>query len=129
MADYRKLEVWQKAHAFAVDVVRASEVIVGKTASIVRDQLVRAVLSIPSNIAEGSAKKSDREFARFTRIALGSSTEAENHLLVAGALDLIDARTCARFEGEIEDIRKMLTGLEKRLSADADARPARRNRS
>ncbi len=101
MADFRKLEVWQKAHALAIEVVRSSEPLGGRTATIVRDQLVRAALSIPSNIAEGSAKKSDREFARYIRIALGSSTEVENHLLVAGAIGLMDATTCARFEGSL----------------------------
>ena len=122
MADYRKLVVWQKAHAVAVDIVREADSISGRTASIVRDQLIRSVLSIASNIAEGSAKKSDREFARFVRIALGSATETENHLLVIGALQFMDAQSCARFEDEIADVRKMLTGLEKRLTSDADAR-------
>lgn len=121
MADYRKLVVWQKAHAVAVDIVREADSVSGRTASIVRDQLVRSVLSIPSNIAEGSAKRSDREFARFVRIAMGSATETENHLLVIGALNFMDARLCARFENEIGDVRKMLTGLEKRLTGDADA--------
>jgi four helix bundle protein len=122
MSDYRKLEVWQKAFGLTVDTIREADSIVGRTASIVRDQMVRSVLSIPSNIAEGSAKRSDREFARFVRIALGSATETENHLLVIGALNFMDANVCTRFEGEIEDVRKMLTGLEKRLTADADAR-------
>ena len=90
--------------------------------------MVRSVLSIPSNIAEGSAKRSDREFARFVRIALGSATETENHLLVVSALNFMDANICTRFEGEIEDIRKMLTGLDKRLTADADAASPRKRR-
>jgi four helix bundle protein len=128
MSDYRKLEVWQKAFGLTVDTIREADSIVGRTASIVRDQMVRSVLSIPSNIAEGSAKRSDREFARFVRIALGSATETENHLLVVSALNFMDADVCARFEGEIEDIRKMLTGLDKRLTADADARSTRKRR-
>ena len=87
MSYYRKLEVWQKAFGLTVDTIREADNIVGRTGSLVRDQMVRSVLSIPSNIAEGSAKRSDREFARFVRIALGSATETENHLLVISALN------------------------------------------
>ena len=129
MADYRKLVVWQKAHAVAVDIAREADSIGGRTASIVRDQLVRAALSIPSNIAEGSANRSDRDFARFVRIAMGSATETENHLLVIEALEIMDSKACSRFEHEIEDVRKMLCGLEKRLTSDADTSSARKRRS
>ena len=98
----------------------------GATASIVRNQLVRAVMSVPSNIAEGSAKKSDREFARFLRISLGSATEAENHLIIATDLHLLDETTFEKLNKQVEDVRKMLTGLEKRLTSDAEKRSVRR---
>jgi four helix bundle protein len=94
----------------------------GNIGSLVRNQLVRAIMSVPSNIAEGSAKQSDREFARFVRISLGSVSETENHLIIASDLDLIDTRDFDSLSAQIEDVRKMLTGLAKRLSADADAK-------
>ena len=128
MADYRNLDVWHRAHALAVDVTRECDFLAGRTASIIRDQLVRAVLSIPANIAEGSAKKSDRDFARFVRISLGSSTEAENHLLVVRSLELMDMSICDGFAKQLEEVRRMLTGLEKRLSSDADTLPSRQRR-
>src|SRR5829696_2380231 len=90
MADFKKLGVWQKARELTVSTIRACEPMSGSTASLVRGQLVRAIMSVPANIAEGSAKQSDREFARYVRISLGSSTEAENHLIIASDLDLLD---------------------------------------
>jgi four helix bundle protein len=119
MADFKKLTVWQKARKLTVGTIRACEEISGATASLVRNQLVRAIMSIPANIAEGSAKKSDREFARYLRISLGSATEAENHLIIASDLELIDENLFSDLNSQIEDVRKMLTGLEKRLTADA----------
>ena len=130
MADFKNLNVWQKAHQLALDTFHACEGIKGSPATLVRDQLLRSVMSIGSNIAEGSAKQSDREFARFVRIALGSSTESENHLLLAGDLELIDQKAFEGLNKAVEDVRKMLNGLVKRLSADAAAaRPLRRQQT
>jgi four helix bundle protein len=120
MADFKKLNVWQKAHELTLAAFHACESIKGSTATIVRDQLLRAAMSIGSNIAEGSSKRSDRDFARYVRISLGSSTELENHLLLAGDLELIPQSDFEELNKQVEDVRKMLTGLEKRLSADAD---------
>ena len=106
MADFKKLGVWQKARELAVNTIQACDEMAGATASIVRNQLVRAVMSVPSNIAEGSAKKSDREFARFLRISLGSATEAENHLIIATDLHLLDETTFEKLNKQVEDVRK-----------------------
>jgi len=125
MADFKRLDVWQKARELAVNAIRACEGMSGPTGSLVRGQLVRAVMSVPANIAEGSAKLSDREFARFVRIALGSATESENHLIIATDLDLLDGNAFQKLNSQIEDVRKMLTGLEKRLSSDADKKKPR----
>ena len=125
MADFKKLTVWQKARELTVATIRASDEMSGSTGSLVRGQLVRAIMSVPANIAEGSAKRSDREFARFVRIALGSATESENHLIIASDLQLISNDIFDTLTTRIEDVRKMLTGLEKRLSGDADKKKPR----
>lgn len=82
MADFRNLEVWQKSHVLTLATFKICEEMSGSVATVLQ-QLIKSVLSIQSNFAEGSAKQSDREFARFVRIAMGSATETENHLLVA----------------------------------------------
>ncbi|MDP2156986.1 MAG: four helix bundle protein [Nitrospirota bacterium] len=75
-------------------------------------QLRRAVVSIPSNIAEGAARNSDKEFLQFLYIALGSLAEAETQLLLATRLKFTDD---ASLLSGIETIRKMLLGLIKHL--------------
>ncbi len=119
MPDFKKLTVWQKARNLTVAIIRACEEMSGSTGTIVRAQLVRAIMSVPSNIAEGSAKRSDREFARFVRIALGSATESDSHLIIANDLALIPDEIFRELSVQLEDVKKMLTGLEKRLTADA----------
>jgi four helix bundle protein len=120
MADFRKLRVWQKANALSVATAQAVEGLTGNTASILRSQLLRSVFSIQANIAEGSSKRSDREFARYVRIALGSSTESANHLILMHDLKMLGDPTFAALDSKLEIVGKMLSGLEKRLRGDAD---------
>ena len=125
MADFKKLHVWRSAHATTLATIRACETISGSIGILVRNQLVRAVISVPANIAEGSAKQSDRDFARFIRIALGSATEAENHLILARDLNLLSQHQCSDLDKRIQEVQKMLSGLAKRLTRDASQRKAR----
>ena len=119
MADFKKLDVWQKARELTINTIRASESMSGSTGSLIRGQLIRATMSVPANIAEGSAKQSDREFARYVRIALGSTTESANHLILLRDLGAIDDRRFAFLDSSLDEIGRMLTGLEKRLRDDA----------
>jgi four helix bundle protein len=125
MSDFKNLKVWQDARELTVATIRASDDMSGTTATIVRGQLVRAIMSVPANVAEGSAKRSDREFARFVRIAMGSATESENHLIIAHDLALLRDEDFENLTQRIEDVRKMLTGLEKRLTDDANKKTIR----
>ena len=120
MADFKKLRVWQQAHALRLAVIHDCENVRGSVGTIVRNQLVRAVMSVPSNIAEGSAKGSDREFARFVRISQGSATEVEDHLILARDLELIKRPRFDSLNDHLQNVQKMLSGLESRLSSDSD---------
>ncbi|MCY7379140.1 MAG: four helix bundle protein [Gemmatimonadaceae bacterium] len=111
MRDFRKLIVWQKAHALSVDAHRAllSRRSAGTATS--RNQLLRAVGSIPANISEGCGKRSDAEFARYLDIALGSAKETENHLLFAHDMGWLDNATFTLFDERLTEIRRMLFSL------------------
>ena len=93
----------------------AVEGVRGNAGSILRGQFLRSIFSIQSNIAEKSSKRSDREFARYVRIALGSTTESANHLVLMHDLALIDNVSFSQLNSRVDEIGKMLTGLEKRL--------------
>lgn len=118
MGDFRNLTVWQKAHELSVATAAAVANIRGGSGTILRSQLLRSTFSIQSNISEGSSKRSDREFARYIRIALGSSTESANHLILAHALEIIDDPCFTDLSSRLDEVGKMLSGLEKRLRAD-----------
>jgi four helix bundle protein len=117
MADFRSLLVWQKANKLSVQTVEVVESIRGNAGSILRGQLLRSIFSIQANIAEGSSKRSDRELARYIRIALGSSTESANHLILLRDLGLMDEECFTSLNSKLAEVGRMLSGLEKRLRA------------
>jgi len=120
VADFKNLLVWQKANKLSVATVKAVEGIRGETAAILRKQLLRSTFSIQANVAEGSSKKSDKEFARYVRIALGSTTESANHLILMHDLELMDDARFNFLDARLDEVGKMLSGLEKRLRGDDD---------
>ena len=122
MQDYRRLLVWQKAHALALEIQSLTEQWPRARNAALVSQMRRAGLSVPANIAEGCVRASDREFARFLQIALGSAVELEYHLEFAA-----DARIMARagyesVQPRINEVRRMLVGLMKRLRGPAVAK-------
>ena len=113
MRDFRKLIVWQKGHDLAVDAHRAVQARAGLGTAASRNQLMRAMASIPANIAEGCGKRSDAEFARYLDIALGSVKEAENHLLMARDMGWLDASAFAWLDSRLTELRRMLFSLSR----------------
>ena len=119
MQDYHKIRVWERAHAFALAIRKATEKFRPGFADL-RSQLVRAAESIPSNIVEGCGAATRREFARFVDISIKSTTEVQYRLELARDYDLIEAATWDELMAEVEEIRKMSYGFRKRLLAAAD---------
>lgn len=115
MADFRKLRVWQAAQQLAVDTHRIFGRVRGARSATLRDQVLRAAMSVPTNIVEGSAHASPREFARFLRYSLASVSEVEGHVQLAHDLGMIKEPDLVILLGRIVDVRKMLYGLLKKL--------------
>jgi len=84
--------------------------------SSLRNQIFRAALSIPANIAEGRRKTSEKEFARFLGIAVSSNSELESHLIFARDAKIITENDFVSLVSETIEVRKMLYALIKRLS-------------
>ena len=118
MKDFRKLQVWEKAHQLALTLYPV-------TASFPRDetyglasQIRRAASSIPSNIAEGCGREGDAELSRFCTIARGSASELEYQILLARDLKLIQPPDYEQLAERTTEIKPMLTVLVQKLTAD-----------
>src|SRR3989337_3787991 len=123
MSDFKKLQVWQKAHALSLCIDRACKRIrAGQYASL-RNQIFRAAMSIPANIAEGRRQISEKEFGRFLGYALNSTSELEHHLIVARDTKVIPESEFVSLVTQTITVRKMLYGLLRRLAVlDPDHR-------
>ncbi len=115
MADFRNLAVWQHSHRFSLDCYKATSTWPSQEQFGLTSQVRRAAVSVGANIAEGSGRGTDRDFARFLRIALGSANELESLLLVAEALGYLSPDSHVNLHRSNREIRKMLTGLIKTL--------------
>ncbi|NNC73897.1 MAG: four helix bundle protein [Acidimicrobiia bacterium] len=115
MSDFRKLEVWQLARRLVADLYVITEGWPRSERYGLASQIQRAGVSIAANVAEGSGRKADGDFRRFVDFALGSASEVECLLILAGDLNLSHT---AELETGIEDVRRvrrMLIGLRRSL--------------
>jgi four helix bundle protein len=117
VTDFKKLKAWQKAHVLAMDVHRVAGQIRGMKHASLRSQMTRAAMSVPTNIVEGCGQQSTREYSRFLRIALNSTTELEYHLVAARDLAAVRASDSLTLISQVIEVRKMLYGLLRYLKS------------
>jgi four helix bundle protein len=118
MQNYRELKVWVKAHAVALMTYRLTADFPTDERFGIISQMRRAATSIPANIAEGTGRSSNPDFARFLHHSMGSARELEYFGLLSRDLGYLDAAGHAQFAEEIEELRRMLSGLISRVSAN-----------
>lgn len=115
-SDFKKLIVWQKA----MDIVVATYTLTQKlpTSEIygLSNQMRRAAVSVPSNIAEGQSRNSDKEFAQFLTIARGSLSELETQLHICARVNFLSDSDIAEVLTDIKEVGKMLRTLITKLS-------------
>jgi four helix bundle protein len=116
---FEDLEVWQRGCRIAVSIFRRFETC--KTYSL-KDQIQRASLSIPSNIAEGSERGSVKDFAHFLNIAKGSCGELRTQLYIARKLELLSKSNFDELVAESKELSAMLEGLRRSLLARTPAK-------
>jgi len=109
---HKDLDVWKKAMGLVKEVYLLTADFPREEVYGLVSQMRRAAVSIPSNIAEGAARSSSREFIKFLYVSLGSLAELETQLLLSKELEF--ARSSSLEEG-IESTRRMLLGLVKSL--------------
>lgn len=108
---FEKLNVWQEAKKLVVDVYHLLDEFPKFEKYALCDQIRRAIVSVPSNIAEGCGRVSIREQIHFLEIAYGSLLEAFNQLLIAIELNYITEKSVEEIKSTIDAVAKMLNGL------------------
>ena len=116
MGDYRSLNVWRRAHQLTLLVYQLTGCFPKAELFGLTSQIRRAASSIPANLAEGCGRNSDRELARFGRIALGSANELDYHLLLARDLGFLASADYIRATDELTEVTRMLASLVKRVA-------------
>jgi four helix bundle protein len=116
MKSHKDLDVWKAAIGLAKEIYRVTgdfpkSEIFGMTA-----QMRRSAVSIASNIAEGAARRSNREFIQFLYVALGSAAEVETQLVIAREVALCQEPIFKRLDRDLAKIRQMLHGLVRSVA-------------
>jgi four helix bundle protein len=115
LRSYRDLEVWRRSIDLVEAIYRASSAWPSDERFGLTSQIRRAAVSVPSNIAEGAARRGTREFLQFLSIAKGSLAEVETQLTLAGRLGYLPAAAEEMLLGSAPEIGRMLAGLTKAL--------------
>jgi four helix bundle protein len=113
---YRDLEVWKRSIALVTDIYGATSQFPPAENFGIEQQIRRAAVSIPSNIAEGQFRNSAKEFKQFLSIALGSAAELETQLIIANKVNYLSIGEFNALLGNLEIIMKMLKKLSMSIN-------------
>jgi four helix bundle protein len=116
METHKNLIVWQKSIAFVTAIYNLTKSFPKEELYCLVNQIRRAAVSIPSNIAEGCARKNTKEYIQFLYVSLGSAAELETQLIISSNLGYIDNNGTHNLQIELGEIIRMLTGLIRSLS-------------
>ena len=123
MQDFKNLRAWQKAHQLAMDAYALPAYLQDPRGWALRDQILKAVISIPSNIAEGAGRGSDRDFCRFLWYSMGSCNEFESDLMLGRDVTLIPRDLFTQLGNGVSNVRKTLTRLIQTVDPHDGHRP------
>ena len=118
---FQKLNVWQEAKKLVIEVYHLLDSFPKFEKYALCDQIRRAIVSVPSNIAEGSGRKSLKEQIRFLEISYGSLMETYNQLLIAIDLTYITEESVEAIKPSIDAVAKMINGLSNSSSEQLEA--------
>lgn len=116
MHNLNELKIWNKAIDLCVDVYKATADFPADERYGLTSQLRRASVSVPSNIAEGAGRNSDKDFVRFLSIANGSAYEVQTQLVISNRLGLVDDKTVSPLLDQVVELQKMNYALQNKLS-------------
>lgn len=121
MRDYKKLLVWEKSHQLTLEIYKVLSDFPKEEMFGLISQMKRSSSSIPTNIAEGSGRFSNKDFARFLSIAYGSCNELEYQIILSVDLNYLDVLKGDYLIEKAQEIRKMLYALiNKQNTSETD---------
>ena len=109
MKDFKKLKVWQKGFDIVIQTYSLTKHFPDSERYGLSSQMTRAAVSIPSNIAEGSSRSSQKDYQRFLEISLGSAFELETQVMITQALELSEDLLANNLLLEIREEQKMIS--------------------
>lgn len=109
--NFKNIKVWQKSVDLAVKVYHVTKEFPSEEKFGITSQMRRASVSIPSNIAEGTAKSTSKSFINSLDISLGESYELETQAIIANMVGLLDKEQFTSFESDISEVQRMINGL------------------
>ena len=112
---HRKLDVWERSMEFVKDIYGATNTFPKSEIYGLSSQMRRAAVSIPSNLAEGAARKGKKEFSQYLNIAQGSISELDTQIELSLMLKYIDSKLYNDLMEKLSSISKMLFGLSRSL--------------
>ena len=115
LKNYKELKVWQKSYQLCLEIYRITKAFPKDEQYGLTSQIRRAVISVPSNIAEGYGRKTTPDYLRSLYIAYGSSCELETQILLSGDLDYINDNDLKEILEKIGEVERMLKALIKSL--------------
>lgn len=117
MNKFKDLKLWQKSIEFVTKIYSKTIEFPKEEIYSLTSQLRRSAVSIPSNTTEGAGRGTHKEFSRFLDITRGSTYEVETQLVISRNLQFIDDSSFKELCFELEEIQKMMTGLQKNLTS------------
>lgn len=112
MSDFRSLQVWQKSMSLTKEVYTVTAKLPENEKFGLVNQMRRCAVSIPSNIAEGSKRRTKKDFTQFLRIASGSAAELETQIMLASDIYSLDSQLVLSY---LKEVQKMLESLMRSL--------------
>ena len=116
---HRRLDAWNSSVDLVMAIYQITERFPQEDRFALISQLRRAATSVPSNIAEGAARQTKKEFANYIHIAQGSLSELDTHLEIARRLNYVPDGDWENLDGQIQRIDKMLSGLLRHLKKNS----------
>lgn len=119
-SDYQDLKVWQKAIELTAEIYELVKLLPHEEQYALSDQMRRAVVSVPSNIAEGRGRGTDKEFVHFLLMSRGSLWELSTQLVICERLHYLNQSQTSNARQMITEISKMINALAKTFSIDRE---------